>query len=280
MTHTNNWPQPHEMGDLLGQQDRRLSQEERRPRVTKASDLLGPIAGPQAVLVDNLNSDLAAFDGWVMVPPGAFGSPDTAKWWIGWIVASPEGGVQLLSTMKTADLPHEVKIRSWDIIGDGTRVYSSWEGLAEDPPVPTLDYAEYMRTSTFSVPDGISSLPARSSGVDVGGVAWDGANARFEVSVPGLYQIDAVVPWNNFGTAFRRDLILDYSTDGSTWTNLTEHRTQQTGVNSNAISTTKYVSETDIGGTAAYFRFRLNQDTGGSTNNSANRTRITVARVA
>lgn len=279
MSHSNGWPVAETMSDLLGQQERRMGIEERRPRVTKASDLLGPLAGPQAILVDNLNSDLATFNGWIVVPPGAFGSPDTGKWWIGWIVTSEEGGTQMLTTMKTVNIPHEVKIRSWDIVGDGTRAYSPWEDLAGGGPAP-LDYAEYMRTATFAVPDGVSSLPARSSGTDVGGVAWDDINARFEVSVPGLYQIDAVVPWNNFGTAFRRDLILDYSTDGSTWANLTEHRTQQTGVNSNAISTTKHVSETDIGGTAAYFRFLLYQNTGGPTNNSANRTRITVARVA
>lgn len=129
-----NWPIVTDASGHFQQTEKRLGMEERRPRINKASDLLGPLAGPSAVLLnDTLNSDKLAFNGLFIVPPGAPESPDPAVWWIGQSIAQDGiGGVQVLWTFRLGDAPHREMMRGWETLPGtgGLRVYSPWQSLA------------------------------------------------------------------------------------------------------------------------------------------------------
>lgn len=135
MSSSQDWPIPQGIGDFLGQQNKRLSQEERRPQVRKASDLLGPGFAPFAVAVDDLNGDVAAFNGLFIVPPGTPNSPDPAKWWVGETIANEvNGGSQRFSTFQTLDAPHMTMMRGFSYAPDSPqRFYSAWQGSGESP---------------------------------------------------------------------------------------------------------------------------------------------------
>lgn len=147
----NGWNIPQDMSTYLDQQDRRLGHEERRPRVTKAADLLGPISGPKAIQVDDLNGDLTDFNGWIVAPPGAANSPDSNKWWVGWVTASTEGGVMLLATFQTEDQPHQMWTRSWDILISGGRSFSNWTEVGSSGPPPTPVYVPTIQYGTVNI---------------------------------------------------------------------------------------------------------------------------------
>lgn len=122
------------------EQDKRLAMEERRSRVTKAADIMGPLLGPYAVpLDDSLNSDLLVFNGFFIVPPGTPESPDDTKWWMGESIASTTtGGVQILRTFQPADYPHTHMMRGWEPVPGGGRAYSDWQSIGPSPdPVVT-----------------------------------------------------------------------------------------------------------------------------------------------
>lgn len=144
MTSSQDWPIAQGAADFLGQQSKRLGQEERRPQVRKASDLLGPGFAPFAVTIDDLNGDVAAFNGMFIVPPGTPGSPDSAKWWVGETIADDvTGGTQRFSTFRTLDAPHTTMMRGFSYAPDSPmRFYSAWQGSGEGAlpalPLPLL----------------------------------------------------------------------------------------------------------------------------------------------
>lgn len=121
--------------DMLGylqENEKRLSMEERRPRVDKASDLLGPLAGPGAyTLNDSLDSNLLVFSGNLVVPIGTPESPDPTVPWIGQSIAQDgTGGVQVLYTYRVADAKRAVT-RSWEVVAGtgGLRAYGPWRSV-------------------------------------------------------------------------------------------------------------------------------------------------------
>lgn len=132
-----NWVVPTNAQEFFSQQNRRLGQEERRPSVRKASDLLGPGIAPYAVPLTDFNSDMAAFNGFFIAEPSApdlNGGPDNTKWWIGQTIADQfNGGWQMFSTFQSADLVagrHRIMVRSFALAPDSnTRFYSDWQAL-------------------------------------------------------------------------------------------------------------------------------------------------------
>lgn len=196
MTNPNNWAIPTEAKDFFQQSEKRLSMTERRPPVSRASDLLGPLAGPQAVLVEDLDSDFAAFNGWITVQPGAIGSPDNTKWWTGWVSAGAEGGTQLLTTVKTPDQPHSVMIRSWSVLAtSAARTYSPWEPVGPPPPTPATQTVRYNKILKANSTQNLASAASHSKIIlnDTSGTIGpdvDPANSRIFAAFTGLYQID------------------------------------------------------------------------------------------
>lgn len=152
-----NWAIPQTAEEYFSQQAKRQGQEERRPQIRKASDLLGPGVAAFAVEIDDFSGDIAAFNGFFIAPPGAANSPDNTKWWIGQTIATQaDGGTQMFSTFQSADAPHTVMLRGFVIAPDSpARFYSPWEQIAPivtDPAVPVaLPFIAPFTTSALSI---------------------------------------------------------------------------------------------------------------------------------
>lgn len=139
---TQNWTIPTDARAVMQATEKRLATEERRPRITKASDLLGPGLAPYAVENANLDGEVAAFNGFWYVPVGALGSPDdTLNWMAQTIATAGGGGVQVAWTYQNADAPHQTVMRGFEW-GPGlvTRFYSNWQssggGDGDPAPIP------------------------------------------------------------------------------------------------------------------------------------------------
>lgn len=83
--------------DWMRSQEKRLMHEERRPRVSRASDLLGPGIAPRAVQVLDWNSPNLLFNGFLYSVPGATNAPEPDVDFLGINIATAEGhGLQTL----------------------------------------------------------------------------------------------------------------------------------------------------------------------------------------
>lgn len=83
--------------DWMRGQEKRMMHEERRPRITRAADLLGPGFGPYATEVTDWSSESARFNGFFYCGLGSANSPDGTKRWMGLVIGAPDGhGVQMV----------------------------------------------------------------------------------------------------------------------------------------------------------------------------------------
>lgn len=121
----NNGPVPHTMGDWMRRHEKRTLHEERRPRITKASDIMGPGVGPRAVEITDWSGEETEFNGFFLTRPGALHTPDSTKWWIG-VSLSQDGqyGIQQAFDYRNAATP-AVWMRTFALVGD-TRLFGSW----------------------------------------------------------------------------------------------------------------------------------------------------------
>lgn len=107
-------------------QEKRTLREERRPRVTHASDLLGPGIAPRAVQVQDWNSEETTFNGFFYSEPGALHSPDPAYDWIGQVIATPTGhGLQQVWQHSPTG-PATQYVRTFHTHSLETPIYSAW----------------------------------------------------------------------------------------------------------------------------------------------------------
>lgn len=72
----NSWRTNITFTDWMRDIEKRILNEERRPSIRSASDLMGPGAGPYAILTVDWNADETTFNGWFYSEPGAQNSPD------------------------------------------------------------------------------------------------------------------------------------------------------------------------------------------------------------
>lgn len=123
-----NWAPVVTAEQFFQQSEKRLAIEERRQKVTKASDLLGPLAGAVSTEVTDLGGPATFFNGNYVVPPGSIGGPDDTKWWIGSTVLSELGGIQTASTFMVADAPQTTYQRSFTFAPDNpsVRYFGDW----------------------------------------------------------------------------------------------------------------------------------------------------------
>lgn len=126
---TQNWTIPVDALGVFQAQEKRLGMEERRPRITQASDIMGPGLAAFAVPVDDMSNETTAFNGFWYVPVGAANSPDDTLAWMGYTIATAtEGGIQVLSTFEGVDAPHTQMMRGFEFApSGGTRFYSTWQ---------------------------------------------------------------------------------------------------------------------------------------------------------
>lgn len=157
MSGSQNWLIPTTAEEFFSHQNRRIGQEERRPSVRKASDILGPGIAPFATPVDDMDGDTAAFNGFWILEPGAGNTPDITKWWVGQTIADQfNGGTQMLSTFRPDDAvggQHLLMMRSFSIAPDSpARFYSAWQRVGGgDSTVGKM--RSLIRTSTLNVPN-------------------------------------------------------------------------------------------------------------------------------
>lgn len=147
---------------LTGMQ-KRIRQEERRPLIRTASDLLGPGLGPYAVRLMDFNDDAAVFNGLFYAEPGAQNGPDTNRYWMGQVIANADGyGYQRMAEFRApADplfAPVEY-IRTFTSIGSA-RSYGTW-----------------LRVGSGTVKKVVSTTILANTGPTVGGTGLNCASA-------------------------------------------------------------------------------------------------------
>lgn len=86
---TENWRIPTDFEAWMTRTDKRLMRQERRQLVVDAQQILGPGAGPFAVLLNDWNDEGATFNGIFYSEPGALNAPDVPpgdlsnQYWLG-----------------------------------------------------------------------------------------------------------------------------------------------------------------------------------------------------
>lgn len=134
MSGSQGWRIPIDGQDVSKQTDKRIMREERRPQVSKASDLLGPGSAPYAVQEFDWNSDASAFTGVFFSSPvdGQVNSPDNNLYWMGETFGTTAGfGFQRLTQIFTSPpgpVTPNVHIRHF-FSPAGARVYTPWVAL-------------------------------------------------------------------------------------------------------------------------------------------------------
>lgn len=110
----------------MRQQEKKLMHQERRPNITKASDLMGPSLGPHAVEIVNWRGDESNFNGFVYSRPGAIDAPDDVNWWLGQVITQIEGfGIQQAWDYRGTSVPMTMMTRRITLVG-GQRVFGAW----------------------------------------------------------------------------------------------------------------------------------------------------------
>lgn len=123
-----NWRIPTQAEDWFGNQEKRMMHEERRPRVHKASDLLGPGIAPNAVRINDWNGEETFFNGFYYSGPGSMHSPDDSQWWIGESLSELDGyGIQKVWNYRLGGQP-TLMVRTFTLQAD-TRLFSPWQAL-------------------------------------------------------------------------------------------------------------------------------------------------------
>lgn len=126
--HEKNWRPPTGGEEVVRQMEKRLKRTERRPNPTKAADFLGPALGPYAVEVDDLNSEVATFNGIISVPVDAVNGPLPSVPLVGEVLGIyGVGGRQVLSTYRAIDVPHRSFVRTYNYIaGTSNIIWGDW----------------------------------------------------------------------------------------------------------------------------------------------------------
>lgn len=121
-----NWPHPDDDPELyLRHQEKRIANEQRRPMVRKASDILGPGFAPFATQLIDWNADEAAFNGYFWSDTGALNTPVGVgvSVWMGITISSGTIGFQQVWEVSPGTMTE--KKRVWALTS-GVRVYGAW----------------------------------------------------------------------------------------------------------------------------------------------------------
>ena len=128
MTGPSNQPHPTNGFAAFERMSKELLREERRPRVTSASDLLGPGFAPWAVQVQNWSGEVARRNGLFYGLEGAEASPEAGAKFLGVTVASTDGhAMQLLVSHGMMDPgPERVYVRSMHTHANQIPEFTAW----------------------------------------------------------------------------------------------------------------------------------------------------------
>lgn len=221
MAGANNWRPNITAQDWMRSMEKRVLNEERRPLIRSAADLLGPGFAPYAVQVTDWDGDEAVFNGMFYSTAGlSINSPDNGSDWIGMVLAEADGfGIQRVMEHRSdnAETPiREYMRRFFDPGGGGTRAYSAWQPM--HPVVESLaslvgstaGTVQYLQAATirqnltvmnWRLTWTAATLTGSSSGNVTDTVIIEGIPAEYrtiENSAFGAFQVGGV----SFGTCY------------------------------------------------------------------------------
>lgn len=146
---SDSWRIATDFDTLWGNTQKRLMRQERRPSITSAAQILGPGAGPFAILLSDWNEEAGTFNGIFYSVPGAFNAPPPAydaedpttfRWWLGetFGVQDEEGyrwGFQRLTRYYEPEQEDPIPVVTWSeyrrrFYPQGELVaYTAWEAV-------------------------------------------------------------------------------------------------------------------------------------------------------
>lgn len=131
--------------DYLRAQNKRVNLENRRPVIRKASDLVGPGIGAEAVKITDYNDILATFNGYYSSDPGALYAPNDSEAFIGSVIMdSVLGGIQTFISLVSGNEYRRTFLRN---PSDETSIsFGVWH---TDEVVPATAYSQ--RSSNIPV---------------------------------------------------------------------------------------------------------------------------------
>jgi len=117
--------------DWMRSVEKQIVHESRRPRVTNASDLLGPGIASYSVEIQDWNAEELKFNGFWWSQPGALHTPEENKWYMGYTEATQDGfGVQYADEFREiasdAWPPKRWMRRFYIPSAGGLTAYSAW----------------------------------------------------------------------------------------------------------------------------------------------------------
>lgn len=135
-----NWRTEVDASDYFGHQKKRVELEQRRPVVSRASDLVGPGIGESAIRITDFNELLATFNGYYSSAPGAYNAPTDSEAFIGTTVSDPVlGGRQTFTGLTSGYEYARTFVRSPT---DPTSLsWGIWRGDERIPASATLSAA-------------------------------------------------------------------------------------------------------------------------------------------
>lgn len=138
MSDVANWRTDTNAVDYFGQQKKQLAVADRRPVIRKASDLVGPGIGAQAVPVSDLNDVLATFDGYFSANDATLNAPssDPGDMFVGHVVSDASyGGEQVFTRLNDGAIFRRRFIRA-PFSPETINWEASWRLVYEIPPTP------------------------------------------------------------------------------------------------------------------------------------------------
>lgn len=92
-----NWRIDTDATGYFSHQKRRLDIADRRPVIRRASDLVGPGIGKDAVRLGDMDEPMARFNGYYSIDSTGGSLPAPGQAYVGWVVSDPDlGGAQTL----------------------------------------------------------------------------------------------------------------------------------------------------------------------------------------
>lgn len=152
MTSPRNSPIPTDIRQWMQRIEKIVGHEQRRPRVTKASDLLGPGFDAYAVEIRDWNSETARFNGFFYSPETAVNAPEPGMKFLGVVIGNREGhALQMVWTHSMGAASEQGYTRSMHTHANQMPVFTAWSPLGGQAVVRTGTIIDW---STLTAPAG------------------------------------------------------------------------------------------------------------------------------
>lgn len=145
--------------------EKRSLNQDRRPEIRSASDLLGPGFSPYSVEIRDWNDDATAFNGMYHSTPGALNGPDDTSFWMGRTQGTTDGfGLQRVC--QYAGIDGDARGEEWErrffAPGAADIAYSSWALVSDTRYIgeSIMTFTETPPNSRYLFANGMSLVRA------------------------------------------------------------------------------------------------------------------------